>query len=239
MAAGALDGPVPVAALRGQQVRDRLNQVIEDQRPRARENIARARRRNPEATPAQFIRDLERKYVRDFAGRGAVVGAFAAAPGLGSGVASAGEVVSSLQLRSLFVLSIAEAHGVSDDEDERLRMLIGVALYGIGSAAIPRVAARTGPHWGRQAVAKVPVARLRQINGVLGPNFVTKHGTKEGIVVLGQVAPLGFGAVIGGGATAALAALHVWTARRAFGPPPTSWPSPTPGTPITSEDSLG
>ncbi|MFJ3339166.1 hypothetical protein [Streptomyces sp. NPDC086766] len=118
-------------------------------------------------------------------------------------------------------------------------MLIGVALYGIGSAAIPRVAARTGPHWGRQAVAKVPVARLRQINGVMGPNFVTKHRTKEGIVVLGQVAPLGFGAVIGGGATAALAAQHVWTARRAFGPPPTSWPSPTPGTPITSENSLG
>jgi hypothetical protein len=76
------------------------------------------------------------------------------------------------------------------------------------------------------------------INGVWGPSFVTKQG-KEGIVVLGQVARLGFGTVIGGGATAALAALHVWTARRAFGPLPTSWPSPTPGTPITAEDSLG
>lgn len=166
------------------------------------------------------------------------MGACAAAPGLGLGVASASEVVSSLQLRSLFALSIAEVHGASDGEDERLRMLIGVALYGIGSAAIPRVAARTGPYWGRRAVAKVPLARLRQINGVLGPNFVTKHGTKQGIVVLGQVAPLGFGAVIGGGATAALAALHVRAARRAFGPPPASWPSPTFGPQIASEDAL-
>ncbi|WP_405477579.1 hypothetical protein [Streptomyces canus] len=182
---------------------------------------------------------MERKYVREFAGRGVVVGACAVAPGLGSGVASTGEVVSSLQVRSLFALSIAEVHGVSDGEDGRLRMLIGVALYVIGSAAIPRVAARTGPYWGRRAVAKVPVARLREINGLLGPNFVTKHGTKQGIVVLGQVAPLGFGAVMGGSATAALAALHVWTARRAFGPPPASWPSPTLTAQIASEDSLG
>lgn len=66
-----------------------------------------------------------------------MVGACAVAPGLGSGVAPTGEVVSSLQLRSLFALSIVEAHGVSDGEGERLRMLIGVALYVIGSAAIP------------------------------------------------------------------------------------------------------
>lgn len=70
MAAGALDGPVPADAPSGQQIRDRLNQLMEDQRPRARENIARARQRNPEVTPAQIIRDLERRYVRDFPGRG-------------------------------------------------------------------------------------------------------------------------------------------------------------------------
>jgi hypothetical protein len=240
MAAGALDGPVPAAAPRGQQVLDRLNQAIDAQLPQARKNIARARRRNPEATPAQIIRDLERKHIRAFAGRGAVVGAVAAAPGLSTGSASAGEALSSLQMRTLFALSIAEVHGVPDDEDERLRLIVGgVVLDGLGSAAIPRIAGRTGPHWGRQVVAKVSVARLHQINGVLGENFVTKYGTKEGIVVLGQVAPLGFGAVIGGGANAALAALHVWAARRAFGPPPTSWPSPTRGTPLTSEDSLG
>ncbi|MDH6222821.1 hypothetical protein M2283_010173 [Streptomyces pseudovenezuelae] len=47
------------------------------------------------------------------------------------------------------------------------------------------------------------------------------------------------GAVIGGGAQATLAALHVRVARREFGAPPTSWPSPTPGTPpLPSEESL-
>lgn len=240
MAAGGLDGPVPAAAPRGQQVLDRLNQAIDAQRPLARKSIARARRRKPEAAPAQVIRDLEWKYIRAFAGRGAVTGAAAATPGLGTGSVSAGEALSSLQLRTLLALSIAEVHGVPDDEDERLRMIVrGIVLDGIGSATIPRIAARTGRHWGRQAVAKVSVATVHQVNGVMGPNFVTKYGTKEGIVVLSQVAPLGFGAVIGGGANAALAALHVWAARRAFGPPPTSWPSPRRGTPLTSEDSLG
>ncbi|MFI7517479.1 hypothetical protein ACIBVK_28680 [Micromonospora echinofusca] len=39
----------------------------------------------------------------------------------------------------------------------------------------------------------------------LGRNFITKYGAKQGILVLGQAAPFGIGAVIGGGANAALA----------------------------------
>lgn len=193
MAPGGLDGPVPEAAPRGQPLIDRLNQAIDAQLPLARKSIARARRRSPEATPAQVIRDLEWKYIRALARRGAVTGAFAATPDLGAGSVSAGEALSSLQLNTLFVVSIAEVHGV-DDADERLRTIVrGVVLEGIGSATIPRIAARTGPHWGRQVVAKVSVARLHQLNGVMGENFFTKYGSKEGIVVLGPVVPLGFG----------------------------------------------
>ncbi|MDX5568192.1 hypothetical protein PYK79_39600 [Streptomyces sp. ID05-04B] len=100
---------------------------------------------------------------------------------------------------------------------------MGIMLGGSGSTTITKVAERTGQHWGRQVVAKVPVETLRQINKVLGRNFVTKYGTKQGIIVLGRVAPFGIGAVIGGGANAAMATLAVRAGRRAFGPPPTSW----------------
>ena len=100
---------------------------------------------------------------------------------------------------------------------------MGIVLGGTGTSTITKVAGRTGQHWARQFVAKVPVETLRQINKVLGRNFVVKYGTKQGIIVLGRVAPFGIGAVIGGGANAALATLAVRAARRAFGPAPTSW----------------
>ncbi|WBC15865.1 hypothetical protein O7600_03215 [Micromonospora sp. WMMA1998] len=73
-------------------------------------------------------------------------------------------------------------------------------------------------------VAKVPSETLKQINKVLGKHFVTKYGTKQGIIVLGRVAPFGIGALIGGGANAALATLAVRAGRRAFGSPPPTWP---------------
>ncbi|WCD89642.1 hypothetical protein KPP03845_106064 [Streptomyces xanthophaeus] len=238
MATGATEGQDPAAGIRGQRVLDLLDKAIDLQSPLVRKNIARARQRNPEATPAQVIRNLERMYVSALTGTGAAVGGTAAAPGVGTGVAlalSAGEALSSLELSALFALSVAEVHGVPIDEIERRRTIVmGIMLGGGGSATISKVAERTGQHWGRQVVAKVPVETLRQINKILGRNFVTKYGTKQGIIVLGRVAPFGIGAVIGGGANAAMAGLAVRAGRRAFGPPPASWPSPAPGTPPTS-----
>ncbi|MFJ9378765.1 hypothetical protein [Streptomyces sp. NPDC101455] len=241
MATDAHDRPDPASAPRGQRALDLLDKAIDIQSPLVRKNIARARQRNPKATPAQVIRSLERMYVSALTGTGAAVGGTAAAPGVGTGVAlalSAGEALSSLELSTLFALSVAEVHGVPIDEIERRRTIVmGIMLGGSGSATIATVAERTGQHWGRQVVAKVPVETLRQINKILGRNFVTKYGTKQGIIVLGRVAPFGIGAVIGGGANAALAALAVRAGRRAFGPPPTSWPWRTHDALPTSENS--
>ncbi|GAA3489600.1 hypothetical protein [Streptomyces cremeus] len=207
-----------------------LDKAIAAQSLLVHKNIARARQRNPDATPEQVIRALERMYVSALTGTGAAVGGTAAAPGVGTGVAlamSAGEVFSSLELSALYALSVAEVHGVPIDEIERRRTIVlGVMLGGSGSATINKAAGRTGAHWGRQVVAKVPAETLKQINKVLGRNFVTKYGTKQGIIVLGRVAPFGIGAAIGGGANAAMASLAVRSARRAFGPAPATWPQP-------------
>ncbi|MFF3993638.1 hypothetical protein ACFYX8_10045 [Streptomyces cyaneofuscatus] len=227
MATDTFDEQAPEEAIRGQRVLALLDKAVEAQSSLVRKNIVRARQRNPEATPAEVIRNLERMYVSALTGTGAAVGGTAAAPGVGTGIAlalSAGETITSLEMSALFALSIAEVHGVPIDEIERRRTIVmGVMLGGSGSATITKVAERTGQHWGRQVVAKVPVETLRQINKVLGKNFVTKFGTKQGIIVLGRVAPFGIGAVIGGGANAAMGAFAVRAARRAFGPAPTAW----------------
>ncbi|MBV7248103.1 hypothetical protein [Streptomyces sp. MW-W600-10] len=227
MTTDAFDGQGPDEAIRGQRVIALLDKAVEVQSPLVRKNIARARQRNPEASPAQVIRNLERMYISALTGTGAAVGGTAAAPGVGTGVAlalSAGETLTSLEMSALFALSIAEVHGVPINEIERRRTIVmGIMLGGSSTATITTVAERTGQHWGRQVVAKVPVETLRQINKILGRNFVTKYGTRQGIIVLGRVAPFGIGAVIGGGANAAIGALAVRAARRAFGPAPASW----------------
>ncbi|RSN51803.1 hypothetical protein [Actinomadura sp. WAC 06369] len=242
MTADALD-PVPASGGQGQRVLDLLDKAIDAQSALVRKNIARARQRNPEATPAQVIRSLERMYVSALTGTGAAVGGTAAAPGVGTGVAlalTAGETFSSLELSALFALSVAEVHGVPIDEIERRRTIVmGIMLGGSGSATISKVAERTGQHWGRQIVAKVPVETLRQINKILGKNFITKYGTKQGIIVLGRVAPFGIGAVIGGGANAAIGSLTVRSSRRAFGPAPEAWPLPAPDATSGSESPQG
>jgi hypothetical protein len=244
VASDALEGPVPASSGRGQPVLDLLDKAIGMQTPLVQKNIARARQRNPKATPAEVIRTLERMYVSALASTGAAVGATAAAPAVGTGVAlalSAGEAFSSLELSTLFVLSVAEVHGVRLDEIERRRTLVmGILLGQSGSSTIVgETAKRTGQHWGRQLVSKVPMSTLKQINKVLGKNFVTKYGTKQGIIVLGRVAPFGIGAVIGGGANITVATLAVRAARRAFGPAPQSWPEPWSESPHETPSGVG
>jgi hypothetical protein len=58
---------------------------------------------------------------------------------------------------------------------------------------------------------------------VPGKNFITKYGTRQGIIVLGRVVPVGISAVIGGGANLVLEETGIRASRRAFGPPPESW----------------
>ncbi|MCX2948485.1 hypothetical protein [Lentzea sp. NEAU-D7] len=219
----------------GQAVLDLLDKAIGLQTPLVRKNIARARQRSPEATPAEVIGTLEKMYVSALTSTGAAVGGAAAAPGVGTGVAlalSAGEALSSLELSALYVLSLAEVHGVPLDEIERRRTLVlGILLGESSSKTIGKIAERTGQHWARQLVSAVPTTTLRQINKVLGKNFITKYGTRQGIVVLGRAVSFGIGALIGGGANAAMAALAVKAARRAFGPAPDSWPEAEPAQP--------
>jgi hypothetical protein len=227
MVTSAAAGPSPEESASGRRIVALLDKAVALQTPLVRKNIARARQRQPEGTPGQAVRALERMHFSRMTSAGATIGATAAAPGFGTSVAlalSAGEVLSSFEFGALFALSLAGIHGVPIDDLERRRAIVmGVLLGGSGSATIQTFAERTGPHWARQAVAKVPAETLRRMNRVLSRNFITKYGTKQGVIVLGRVAPFGFGAVIGGGMGAALAGTVVKAGRYAFGPAPISW----------------
>jgi len=214
-------------------VRRALDKALSVQNGAVEKHLARARQRNPDASPTDVVKTLELMYRSALTGTGAAVGAAAAIPGVGTGAAlalSGGEMLSTMELTVLFSLSVAQVHGVRVDELERRRTLVlGIVLGGSSGETISKIAERTGQHWAKAIVDGVPVATLRQINKVLGRNFVTKYGTKQGILVLGKVVPFGVGAVIGGGANLAVSEATVRTARRAFGPAPAAWPQAEPG----------
>lgn len=204
-----------------------LDKAVKISRPALLKHIEQTRRRRPDASPEEIIDALGRRFTATVSGTGAAAGATAAAPGVGTGVSmalAAGDAVGFTGIAALYVFSLAEIHGIPVDEVERRRtLLLGVMLGEAGTNTVQQMAARTGPHWARIIVKKVPLTTLRQINRVLGKNFVTKYGTKQGILVLGKQVPFGIGAAIGGAGNAMFAQLTIRSALRAFGPAPETW----------------
>jgi hypothetical protein len=204
-----------------------VRKIGEVARPAILADIRRVRRQHPDATPQEVIRRLGRQFSSATTATGAGVGAVAAVPAVGTGpalVLSGGEFVTYSLSAAAYVLAVAEIHGIDIDQIERRRTLVmGVLLGDAGSKTVERVAQRTGSHWGRQVVAKVPVATLRSVNKVLGRNFVTKYGTQQGILVLGRAVPFGIGALIGGAGNYGFSQFTIRSTQRAFGDPPTQW----------------
>lgn len=180
-----------------------------------------------DGTPAAAIRAAERQYISAVTATGAGAGATAAVPGVGTAVSmtiSLGEAAVNLETTAMFVLSCASIHGIDVNDLERRRTLLYAVVLGkAGASTFERIAGRTGPHWAKKIVGGVNAETLRAINRVLGRNFVTKYGTKQGILVLGKAVPFGLGAVIGGGGNFAFGQLTVRSARHAFGQPPGEW----------------
>jgi hypothetical protein len=101
-----------------------------------------------------------------------------------------------------------------------------VALYILGTFYISMATAGfivEGVFEALHLTEAIPTSTITKVNKVLGRWFVTKYGTKQGILVIGRLAPFGIGAGIGGAGNALFGRTVVAGARRAFGPPPGEW----------------
>jgi hypothetical protein len=213
-----------------------LEKAVRISRPTILRHIEQSRRTRPEATPQEIIDVLGKRFTAAVATSGAVAGASAAAPGVSTPASLAlalGDAAGFTGVAALYVLALAEIHELPVHELERRRtLLLGVMLGDAGANTVQQVAGRTGPHWARAIVKAIPVARLHQVNKVLGKNFVTKYGTKQGVLVLGKQVPFGIGGLIGGAGNAAFARMTIRSAKRAFGPAPAQWPQEPDGSPL-------
>ncbi|MGH3827329.1 MAG: hypothetical protein ACRDQX_09175 [Pseudonocardiaceae bacterium] len=202
--------------------------------------VARLRRTRPDTTPSEVIAVLEKRYLAVVTGAGAAVGGAAAVPAVGAVLAlalSSGETVVFLQATMLFVLAVAEVHGIGGEEVERRRALVLAVVVGDhGAMLVEKIAGQTGEHWGELLPDVVPISSTIAVNKTLGGWFLAKYGHKRGIVAMGRVAPLGFRVAIGAGGNRACGRVVVNASRHVFGPPPANFPDDGA---VTSVDGVG
>jgi hypothetical protein len=184
------------------------------------EAVDRLRTQYPDASDAVLVNKLEALFTATVTTTGAATGAAGALPGVGTVAALAagvGDGTFFLTASATHVLAVADVHGIHLENYERQRALLLMILTGGGMAAgMLRAAGRTGAQLGARGVKAAPLQTIREINRVLGPNFVAKYGTKRAILVLGRAAPFGIGFAIGGGGNFLMARDVVKATRKAF-----------------------
>src|SRR3954468_9170553 len=212
-----------------------LSEIIERgarvQGPAVRAYVERMRDGDADATPAEIVGKLENHYLAAVMASGAAVGSAAAFPGIGTLVAMsavAGETVVFFEATAVFVLAVAEVHGIPADHRERRRALVLAVLVGDdGKRAVADLigSGRTGGAWLAAGAASLPLPAVSQLNGRLLKFFVKKYALKRGAIAFGKMLPVGVGAMIGGVGNRAMGKKIVSNARSAFGTPPTRWPA--------------
>ncbi len=210
-----------------------LSHVLESsarvQAPAVKAYVARLRKANPDASPAEIVTKLEKHYLAAVMASGAAVGSAAAFPGIGTLAALsavAGETVLFLEATAAFVLAVADVHGIPLDDRERRRTLVLSVLVGEdGRGAVRDLlgASRTSGAWLADAEV-LPLPVISQLNSKLMQHFVKKYTMKRTAMAFGKMLPVGIGAAIGGGGNRLMGKKIVDNGRQAFGAAPRRWP---------------
>jgi hypothetical protein len=205
-----------------------LDKALAVQRPAVQSYLDRVRRKHPEMTPAEVVRQLERRYLAAVVGIGGASGAAAAVPGTGTAASlasGAAEVTAFVSATALYVLALAELHSVPVSDPEVRRALVVSVLIGeAGIVALDGGEAFAGQHWAHVLARATPRDKVTVVNRYLARRLVRRLGTRQGALLVGRALPLGVGAAIGAGGNAALARGAISTARKGFGPPPKTFP---------------
>jgi hypothetical protein len=220
---------VPVPAPVERALDTALDKALAVQRPVVLAYLRRVRAGKPHASPAMVVEILERRYLAAVVGIGAASGGAAAVPGVGTATslaAGAAEITAFVSATGMYVLALAELHGVPvSDPELRRALVLGVMVGSAGTRAIEGAGGESA-HWAQVLNRPDTKGRIAGINTRLARLLVTRFGARQGALLVGRALPLGIGAGIGAAGNAALARSAISAARRAFGPPPQAFPPP-------------
>lgn len=191
------------------------------------------RRQNPDASPAEIQKTMDKHLKNTVTGTGAGVGATAAVPGIGlvtGAAAVAGESVLFLDLAAFYAVASAYLRGVDVDDPERRRAIVLTLLMGSKGIAIVDAIlgddATTIP--GKSTLAKFSGPTLTQTNNVLERMAMRSLNKQMRRAWLGKLMPLGIGAIAGTTANRKLADGVIENEHDALGAVPAGFATPLP-----------
>ncbi|WP_300268327.1 hypothetical protein [Microbacterium sp.] len=229
-------GVAPVGSKEHPFVVRGLDRVLAVQRPLVLAHIRSIRLRNPNATPAQLVRILERRYLAAVTTGGAAVGATAVVPGIGTGVTlalSGVETIGFVESTAMFAQSLAEVHGIAIENPDRARALVMTLMLGkegvdlvsqLAQQATGRGMSRAS-YWGELVTRSLPRAAVGPAVDQLKTVFVKRFAAAGTTSFLGKALPFGVGAAVGGTGNHILGRRVLTTSRRAFGAAPATLPA--------------
>ncbi|MET4638246.1 hypothetical protein [Mycetocola sp. 2940] len=208
-----------------------IDRALSVQRPVVVAHIRALRRSHPNATPAQLVRILERRYLTAITTGGAAVGVTAMVPGVGTAVTltlAGAETIGFLETTALFAQSVAEVHGITVDDPVRARALVMTLMLGkTGTDLVKQFTGQAfggGPpraaFWGETVTRNVPQAMMGPVVDALKRRFLKYFVVNQGSSLIGKALPFGIGAAIGGAGNNFAGRQVVTAARNAFGPAP-------------------
>jgi len=212
-----------------------FDRLLSVQRPVVLAHIRSIRRTKPNATPQQVIVSLERRFLTAVTSGGALVGASAAIPAVGTGTSlalSGVETAGFLEASALFAQSVTEVHGIALDDPERARTLVMALMLGnAGQDLLQQLASQAAgrgsrsAYWGDLIAKNLPGPAFNLVAERIRTAFLRRFALTQGTSVVGRLVPFGIGAVIGGTGNHLMGRKIITSSRDAFGPAPTFFPS--------------
>lgn len=230
-----------------------LDSVLRVQRPAVVAHLRSIRLRHPDASTAQIVQMLERRYLAAVTTGGAAVGATAVIPGVGTGITlalSGVETIGFLDATALFAQSLAELHGIPVDNPDRARALVLTLMLGREGVDLVTQLARQASgsggtrsaYWGELVTKSLPRAAVGPLVDRLKSAFIHQFAAKGSASIIGKALPFGIGAAIGGTGNHLLGRRVVTGSHRAFGAVPEQYPcelEPRPGATRLEASALG
>jgi len=211
-------------------VEEAIAKAVQVPSSKVHQHVQSLRRRNPEASPEEVVRLLEKEFLLVVASAGGAVGAAAAAPAVGTGVAlvlTASDVATFFSASAAYVLAVASVHGIEVEDVDRRRALLLTSLLGeSGAKALTDVTGVGATNMARLLLTRMPVATVKKVNTTLTRRLLRKQLAKQSGLFFGRLLPYGIGVVVGASGGRALGREVIAGARKTFGPAPLSFRDP-------------